>query len=206
MTDSPTTPPQVPDGRRAADDSPVARGATTRERCLTGHTEPVTAMATTSLPGRPVVVVSGSLDATVRVWDLATGSPVGAPLTGHTGTVRAVTGLRGGGRSLAVTGGEDESARVWDLVAHRPVGPPVEDHDGWVLALAATGHERDPLVLGAGEDQYLHVWHPLTRHRTRRADGHRHKVRAVASTDLHGRPVAPTAGDDSTIRVHRLDA
>ena len=30
-------------------------------------------------------IVSGSDDKTVRVWDAATGQPIGAPLTGHTG-------------------------------------------------------------------------------------------------------------------------
>ena len=35
-------------------------------------------------------MVSGSDDRTVRVWDLATGNPVGDPLTGHTGGVTAV--------------------------------------------------------------------------------------------------------------------
>ena len=34
------------------------------------------------------MVVSGSDDATVRVWDLATGGPIGDPFTGHTGWVR----------------------------------------------------------------------------------------------------------------------
>ena len=36
------------------------------------------------------VIVSGSDDGTVRVWDAATGTPIGAPLTGHTGWVRSV--------------------------------------------------------------------------------------------------------------------
>ena len=31
------------------------------------------------------VIVSGSWDQTVRVWDAATGQPRGDPLTGHTG-------------------------------------------------------------------------------------------------------------------------
>ena len=47
-------------------------------------------------PDGRVVAVTGSADATVRVWDLATGTPVGAPLTGHTGWVQ-----RGGLRDPA---------------------------------------------------------------------------------------------------------
>ena len=43
-------------------------------------------MAAAELDGRPVVI-SGSSDRTVRVWDLATGAPVGGPFTGHTSDV-----------------------------------------------------------------------------------------------------------------------
>ena len=31
------------------------------------------------------MVITGSDDKTVRVWDLATGAPVGDPFTGHSG-------------------------------------------------------------------------------------------------------------------------
>ncbi|MBV8348993.1 MAG: hypothetical protein JOZ49_16135, partial [Mycolicibacterium sp.] len=47
------------------------------------HTGAVEAVAVGELEGRPVVV-SGGWDQTVRVWDLATGDPVGDPLRGHT--------------------------------------------------------------------------------------------------------------------------
>jgi hypothetical protein len=53
---------------------------------LTGHTGGVWAVAVGRLGDRDVIV-SGSTDASVRVWDAATGQPVGAPLTGHTGIV-----------------------------------------------------------------------------------------------------------------------
>jgi hypothetical protein len=46
-------------------------------------------VAAAELDGRPVVI-SGSSDRTVRVWDLATGTPVGDPFTGHGGRVTAV--------------------------------------------------------------------------------------------------------------------
>ncbi len=36
------------------------------------------------------VIVSGSDDQTVRIWDATTGHPIGEPLTGHTGWVTAV--------------------------------------------------------------------------------------------------------------------
>ena len=52
---------------------------------LTGHTDWVNAVAIEQLDGRDVIV-SGSHDQTVRIWDRA-GRQVGDPLTGHTDAV-----------------------------------------------------------------------------------------------------------------------
>ena len=43
----------------------------------------VTVMEAAELDGRPVII-SGSEDRTIRVWDLGTGTPVGRLVTGHT--------------------------------------------------------------------------------------------------------------------------
>ena len=60
-----------------------------RGRLFTGHTGGVTAVAV-GRAGRAPGVVSGTVDRTVRVWDLGTGNGVGGPFTGHTGGVTAV--------------------------------------------------------------------------------------------------------------------
>ena len=84
-------------------------------------------MAVAELDGRPVVV-SGSGDRTVRVWDLATGAPVGDPFAGHTGHVRGGGG-GAGGRPVVISGGGDRTVRVWDLATGAPVGDPFTGHD-----------------------------------------------------------------------------
>src|SRR6187431_2797383 len=53
-----------------------------------GHTASVTSVSF-SPDGRRIV--SGSYDNTVRVWDAATGQPVGQPFTGHTKSVSGVS-------------------------------------------------------------------------------------------------------------------
>ena len=71
------------------------------------------AVAVGQLDGR-TIVVSGSDDGTVRVWDAATGTPVGDPLTGHTGPVNAVAVGELDGRTIVVSGSDDGTVRVWD--------------------------------------------------------------------------------------------
>jgi WD40 repeat protein len=66
------------------------------------------------------VVVSGSHDATVRVWDAATGAPVGDPFTGHTDAVYAVAVGQVGGRAVVVSGSNDRTVRVWDAATGAP--------------------------------------------------------------------------------------
>ena len=76
--------PWRPGGRPGSCNAPTSSSPAT--------TGAVTAVAAAELDGRPVVI-SGSDDRTVRVWDLATGAPVGDPFTGHDRR-----GERGGGR------------------------------------------------------------------------------------------------------------
>ena len=57
-------------------------------------------------------IVSGSDDKTVRVWDAATGQPVGPPLTGHTDPVMGVAFSPDGQR--IASGSDDNTLRVWD--------------------------------------------------------------------------------------------
>jgi len=81
------------------------------------------------------------------VWDLATGRPVGEPLTGHTSLVWAVATGVVEGRPVAVSGSGDETVRVWDLATGRQVGPELV-FPAAVCAVAVTSDGR--LVVGFG--------------------------------------------------------
>ena len=97
---------------------------TTPHRALTGHTGWVPAVAAAELDGRPVVI-SGSSDGTVRVWDLATGAPVGDPFTGHTGRVRAVAAAELDGRPVVISGSSDRHGAGLGPGHRRPGRRPV---------------------------------------------------------------------------------
>jgi hypothetical protein len=57
-------------------------------------------------------IVSGSDDKTLRLWDAASGKPIGPPLEGHTDWVRSVAFSPDGRR--IVSGSEDKTLRLRD--------------------------------------------------------------------------------------------
>jgi WD40 repeat protein len=57
-------------------------------------------------------IVSGSADKTLRLWDAATGTPIGQPLRGHTDTVNTVAFSSNGTRIVSAS--DDKTLRLWD--------------------------------------------------------------------------------------------
>jgi len=112
--------------------------------------------AVAELDGRPVVV-SGGVDKTVRIWDLATGSPVGDPFAGQAGYVTAVASQKrqglvqthspvqicvGAGKIATIS--EIHSEGNGDLRWQRIAAPEVS---GIILALALPS--KRVLIVGA---------------------------------------------------------
>ncbi|WP_331764224.1 caspase family protein (plasmid) [Streptomyces atratus] len=180
---------------------------------FTGHTDRVHAVACTVLDGRPVAVTgSGDSihstevnDTTVRVWDLATGHPIGKPLTGHTDDVNAVACTVLDGRPVAVTGSEDHTVRVWDLATGRPLGEPLTGHTDRVHAVACTVLDGHPIAVTGDQDCTVRVWDLTTGQQVGEPlTGHTETVLTVACTVLDGRDVAVTGADDA-VRVWDLN-
>ena len=110
-------------------------------------------MAVGALPDGTPVIVSGGDDGTVRVWRLADGTPVGEPLTGHDGAVKAVAvGALPDGTPVIVSGGGDGTVRVWRLADGTPVVPPLDLPES-VRAVAVHGNV---IVTAAGADIAVH--------------------------------------------------
>ena len=171
---------------------------------ITGHKGQVLAVAAAELDGRPVVI-SGGGDETVRVWDLATGTPIGGPFTGHRGNVRTVAAAELDGRPVVISGGADETVRVWDLATGTPVGDPFTGHNGYLLAVAAAELDGRPVVISGGNDRTVRVWDLATGTPIGGPfAGHRGNVRTVAAAELDGRPVVISGGADETVRVWDL--
>jgi len=141
----------------------------------------------------------------VRVWDLATGRPVGDPFTGHPGGVNAVATAQLDGRPVAVSAGDDETVRVWDLATGRPVGDPCTGHTGVVTAVAVAQLDGRPVAVSAGWDRTVRVWDLATgRPVGDPCTGHTGGVNAVAVAQLSGQSSVVSAGGDGTLQIKIL--
>ena len=127
----------------------------------------------------------------MRVSDLATGQPAGAPFTGHTDFVSAVATAQLDGRPVVISGSNDKTVRVWDLATGNPIGAPFTGHTGAVYAVAAAQLDGRPMVVSGSGDGTVRVWDlatgqpdrdPVHRpHRPRARGGHRPAGRTPGS-------------------------
>ena len=161
---------------------------------LTGHAGSVNAVAL-SRDGRTLAGGGGSGDASVQVWDVATGRQVG-PVTGHPGQGLSVA-FSPDGRTLA-SGDFEGTVRLWDVATGRQVGSPLTGGTGRVLAVAFS---RDGRTLASGgDDGTVRLWDVTTRRQVGGPlTGHPGVVLSVAFSP-DGRTLA-SGGDDGTVRL-----
>ena len=97
-------------------------------------------------------IASGSIDNTVRVWDVGTGRPVGQPMR-HDDQVMSVAFSPDGVR--IASGSLDSTVRVWDAGTGRPVGQPMR-HDQGVLSVAFS--PDGARIASGGIDKTVRLW------------------------------------------------
>jgi WD40 repeat protein len=95
----------------------------------------------------------------VRLWNPATGRPVGAPLHASAQGVTAVAFSPDG--KLLASGGADGTVRLWNPATGQPVGAPLHAsaHNG-VTGVAFSPDGK--LLASAGADGTVRLWNPAT--------------------------------------------
>ena len=162
----------------------------------------VFAVAVAELDGRPVVISGG--DATIRVWDLASGRPAGGPLAGgQDGSIYAyaVAAAELDGRPVIAAGGDEGIVRVWDLATSVPVGAPLvgrEDEDeelDEVSAVAAGTWQGRSMIISGSVSGTIQVWDLAANQPLHRLIGrHSGVVSGVAVGTRQDRPLIVSGG------------
>ncbi|MFN5464320.1 MAG: AAA-like domain-containing protein, partial [Cyanobacteriota bacterium] len=99
-------------------------------------------------------IVSGSDDKTLRLWEAATGEPIGFPLLGHKGGIRTVA-FSPDGRHI-VSGSDDKTLRIWDAISGKPLKPPIIGHDERVNAVTYSPDGR--LIASGSWVNTIRLW------------------------------------------------
>jgi len=97
-------------------------------------------------------IVTASWDKTARLWDAASGKPIGEPMK-HEGLVFSVQFSPDGQR--IVTASADKTARLWDAASGKPIGEPMKHEDVVNSAQFSPDGQRVATVL---EDKTARLW------------------------------------------------
>ncbi len=157
-------------------------GATVRS--YIGHGEKINCLGVTT-DGK--LLVTGSHDRSVRVWDVTSGKPLFS-FQGHTGQVTALA-VRPDGRQAA-SGGDDGAVRLWPLSStdeHRTFGEATEPL--WAVAVSPDGKR----FAAAGADKTIRIYDTLSGKVEKTLTGHKGAVPTLAF--LGNGVLASGAGD-----------
>jgi len=148
------------------------------------------------------ILASGGMDGRIRLWDPATGEPMGEPLSGHKKGVFGLEFAPDGG--MLASAGWDGTVRRWDPATGRPIGESLSAHEGTAndLAFSPDGN----LLASAGYDGTIRWWDPATGKPVGNPlSGHQGWIRGlVAFVSPDGRRLLASTGNDGILRLWDL--
>ena len=99
------------------------------------------------------VLISGSADKTIRIWNSATGQ-LKSTLNGHTDSILTLA-ITSCDRYL-ITGSADKSIRVWDLTTVFATPETLNGHLDWVTTIAITPDGK--YLVSGSRDKTVKIW------------------------------------------------
>ncbi|ORX70733.1 pre-mRNA-splicing factor prp46 [Linderina pennispora] len=164
-------------------------------RVISGHIGWVRALAVE--PGNKWFA-SGSVDRTIKIWDLASGT-LKLTLTGHISPVRGlVVSAR---HPYLFSCGEDKQVKCWDLETNKVVRQ-YNGHLSGIYSMAL--HPTLDLLVTGGRDSVARVWDMRTRRQVHLLSGHTSTVSALQCQEAD--PQIISGSMDSTVKLWDLAA
>jgi serine/threonine protein kinase len=173
----------------------AAPSLSSQPRLLEGHTDAVWSVVF-SPDSR--LVLSGSMDSTLRLWQAESGCEVRC-LEGHADGVTGVSFTPDGRKVLSSS--LDGTVRLWEIETGRELAR-FEGHIGRILCLAVLPDGRR--FLSGGEDRTIHLWDLENRQGLRRFEGHKGWVTSVAVSG--DGPLLLSGSEDMTVRLWNVES
>jgi len=170
---------------------------------LTGHRGWVTSLATTI--EAPHVLISGSRDKTVCMWQLTPedDSSYGyarRAMTGHNGPVQDVVLSNDG--QFALSGSWDKTLRLWDLTTGNSVRT-FKGHEADVYSVAFSSDCRQ--IVSASRDKTIKLWNTLAECKfTIQEDQHNDWISCIRFSPAAKTPLIVSCGWDKMVKVWNL--
>jgi len=142
------------------------------------------------------LIVSGSTDKTVQIWDATTGTAVGDPLQGHESCVSSVA-FSPDGKQI-VSGSWDKTVQIWDATTGTAVGDPLQGHEDCINSVAFSPDGK--LIVSGSYDKTVRIWDATTGKAVGDPlQGHEYGVNSVAFSP-DGKQIV-SGSTDNTVRI-----
>ena len=152
-------------------------------------------------PDGKTCLTASSADATVKLWETASGKAIGRPLQHRAAEAGFFSVAFSPDSKTVATGGEDEIAHLWDATTGATIGQPMR-HQGkvWAVAFSPDGN----MLLTGSVDGTVRLWDAVTGRPIGTPLQHPGRVRAVVFSP-DGKKIATACGDN-TARLWELPA
>jgi hypothetical protein len=160
---------------------------------LTGHTAEVKCLIFG--PGNTDVMISGGVDATIRIWNITTGQ-LQRTISGHNSYINTLM-LSPDGKSL-ISGSADKTIRLWDFASAKLIRQ-FQD-SGFVNTLDLSPDGK--LLVSGNADGIIRLWDLTTGRELKHWAGHTSPINALMFTP-DGKDLL-TGSADNTIKLWDL--
>merc|ERR1712127_835329 len=168
-------------------------------------------------PVHPDMLISGSWDKTLRLWDIERGI-TSTVFKGHKHDVMSVA-FSADNRQI-ISSSRDKTIRLWNTLGEckwvqESSTSGNKSHTEWVSTVQFSPTTNNPVIVSGGWDAKVKVWHLSNSHLKSNFDGHNSQVNSVtvspdgslaASGGKDGTAKLWDLGEAATNPLHSLDA